>query len=64
MREVLAPQTDLLAALKGLLKIVDRTGWGQAWAGRPHAEADAAIAAIATAEGRTCKPAPAGEREV
>lgn len=44
---------DLLAALKGLLEIVNKQKWGRPWAGRPHAQADAAEAAIAKAEGRS-----------
>lgn len=41
---------ELLAALKGLLEIVDQMKWGQPWPGRPHAQADAAVVAISKAE--------------
>lgn len=43
---------ELLAATRSLLAIVDRQPWGSRWPGRPHAQADAAQAAIAKAEGR------------
>lgn len=50
---LIAAAPDMLAALKDLLAIIDAQRWGRPWAGRPHAEADAALAAIAKAEGRS-----------
>jgi len=46
-------QAELVAALKALSNYVEGLKWGQTWPGRPHAIADAAIAAIARAEGQS-----------
>jgi hypothetical protein len=45
-----AINAELVAALKGLLRVVHNQKWGSRWPGRPHAEADAALDAIAKAE--------------
>jgi hypothetical protein len=44
---------DLVAALKELARIVVAQAWGSTWPGRPHAQMDAARAAISKAEGRS-----------
>jgi len=48
---LIAAAPDLLAALTELLKIVETQRWSQPWPGRPHAQAEAARAAIAKATG-------------
>jgi hypothetical protein len=46
IKRLRAINAELVAALKGLLRVVR----GSRWPGRPHAEADAALDAIAKAE--------------
>lgn len=41
----------LVAALRDLTRYVDAYEYGRKWAGRPHAEMDAARAALAAAKG-------------
>ena len=48
---LIASAPDLLAACKALLAIVEGAQWGRPWPGRPHAEANAARAAISRATG-------------
>lgn len=41
-----AAAPELAEALKALLAIVEAQQWGERWAGRPHAQCDAANAAL------------------
>lgn len=48
-RELIAQRDGLVRALQGLTNFVGSLRWGQAFPGRPHAEIDAALEAVAKA---------------
>lgn len=50
---LIAAAPELLEALRGLSEVIDAAIWGKPWQGYPHAQMDAAKAAIAKAEGKS-----------